>query len=651
MFIMKKKSVFLVVCCFVLIFQLRAQNFMFKTGMLPEDKKPAGIELYDFETLGFGEKLPDSVSLVPYAPIPGNQGSYASCVGWAYGYCATSILYAQKHNMKNRTAITALALCPFSVYNRIKEPDDLSCSHGSYLYKGAIELKKQGTKRYHINEIGCNESSSKDSSYRIFRIDNSYMIWDDYQEKTVADSIKILYTKKALAIKTPVVIGFKATNSFCYDVRKSDGFWENDKLDVLAGGHAMCVVGYNDRKFGGAFLIQNSWGEAWGKDGYVWVSYEDYAKNTLKAYVIELSNSPQKPNVIKGCDYGNCSNGYSRFHFQNNDAYEGDVKDGKPNGSGIYQYANGDVYYGAFKSGKKEGKGTYYFSDGTVKVAYWQADTINNGADYMEYRYGNVHDGISRFKGYMKGENWIFGSYSSTSYSTSEYTGKFVNGKKNDFGIQIANGNYIRVGNVEQDYYKNIYAYIKIESKYIAIYNSAYGDFKKLSNEFTLAGKIASFTENKADSIATSDKKQCTYGDCENGYGKYIYVSGNTYEGFFTNGYRNGYGIYTLKENGKISIYEGTYLANNRDGAGKLTMNDASVFIGQFKTGQKEGYGLYYTADNKAVAGLWQKNVYQEWDSELGFGAPDDPQGKETQAKTEKNNKYKPMNQPQLELK
>jgi hypothetical protein len=44
------------------------------------------------------------------------------------------------------------------------------------------------------------------------------------------------------------------------------------------GGHAICIVGYDDTKFGGAFEIVNSWGESWGKDGFIWIKYKDIYK-------------------------------------------------------------------------------------------------------------------------------------------------------------------------------------------------------------------------------------------------------------------------------------------------------------------------------------------------------------------------------------
>ena len=44
-----------------------------------------------------------------------------------------------------------------------------------------------------------------------------------------------------------------------------------------------------------------------------------------------------------------------------NGRYEGEVKNGKPEGKGILYCKNGNRYEGDFKNGKKEGKGIFYF--------------------------------------------------------------------------------------------------------------------------------------------------------------------------------------------------------------------------------------------------------------------------------------------------
>lgn len=61
--------------------------------------------------------------------------------------------------------------------------------------------------------------------------------------------------------------------------------------EKIVGGHAIVAVGYNDnikiqntnsgsKPTTGALLIRNSWGPAWGKNGYGWLPY-DYVLNGL----------------------------------------------------------------------------------------------------------------------------------------------------------------------------------------------------------------------------------------------------------------------------------------------------------------------------------------------------------------------------------
>jgi len=62
---------------------------------------------------------------------------------------------------------------------------------------------------------------------------------------------------------------------------------EEDRSMMGFGGHAQCVVGYDDKKYGGAFLIMNSWGSSWGNNGFAWVRYPDFRRFVREAYGLE----------------------------------------------------------------------------------------------------------------------------------------------------------------------------------------------------------------------------------------------------------------------------------------------------------------------------------------------------------------------------
>jgi len=69
--------------------------------------------------------------------------------------------------------------------------------------------------------------------------------------------------------------------------RKHDGsdiwvIWRPDDRDPdPLGGHAFLLAGYNDV----GFLVQNSWGPAWGRHGYATLPYEDWLDNAYDAWV------------------------------------------------------------------------------------------------------------------------------------------------------------------------------------------------------------------------------------------------------------------------------------------------------------------------------------------------------------------------------
>ncbi|MBX2847456.1 MAG: C1 family peptidase [Acidiferrobacterales bacterium] len=68
------------------------------------------------------------------------------------------------------------------------------------------------------------------------------------------------------------------------------GWWLNRKSslptikqsDQMIGGHAYCIIGYNEE----GFIVQNSWGEDWGWNGFALLSYEDWVDNGSDAWVV-----------------------------------------------------------------------------------------------------------------------------------------------------------------------------------------------------------------------------------------------------------------------------------------------------------------------------------------------------------------------------
>jgi hypothetical protein len=71
-------------------------------------------------------------------------------------------------------------------------------------------------------------------------------------------------------------------------------------------------------------------------------------------------------------------NGQGMFLFANNDRYEGNFSTGKFSGKGTFTYENGNSYSGDFLNGQPHGRGTFVFADIAARYS-------------GEFRYGQVN--------------------------------------------------------------------------------------------------------------------------------------------------------------------------------------------------------------------------------------------------------------------
>jgi C1A family cysteine protease len=96
---------------------------------------------------------------------------------------------------------------------------------------------------------------------------------------------RLLAIKQAIAAGYAVVFGTDVSVDFCNGTLASDG--EKPPIGKsIAGGHAMCVVGYN----GNLFRVANSWGSDFGDRGFVNFT-GDYLKwaNTNDLWIVQHS--------------------------------------------------------------------------------------------------------------------------------------------------------------------------------------------------------------------------------------------------------------------------------------------------------------------------------------------------------------------------
>lgn len=258
----------------------------------------AQAEVYEPLADNVKDPLPERVSLLEFAPKRLNQGKQGSCVAWASAYAARTILYSRATGQDpNGTSFS-----PSFLYNQIA----LENCQGSYLQRAMEAMQQRGSlplSQYPYDENTCSREpdNSQLQAAQPYKIKGASRLSkndgsggdDDYR-------VNMLAIKQNLAQGAPVVIGMRVGGSFMRAMEGQD-VWIPTKSDYQAaftnefGGHAMCVIGYDDYMKGGAFQIMNSWGQEWGNKGVCWVRYQDFDYFVVEAYGLHPMGAVNKP--------------------------------------------------------------------------------------------------------------------------------------------------------------------------------------------------------------------------------------------------------------------------------------------------------------------------------------------------------------------
>lgn len=350
-------------------------------GLIENDNKYATLARQP-RTLNFAT-VPMYYSLKKYCPTPGNQGNMGSCVGWATGYAAFTMANSINKNLSQTSEIDNATLSALYIYNQIKSSGN--CTEGSVITDAMDLIKSKGDcKKAEFSPATCDvqptqQHHSLASQLKIKDYLTLFEI-DDSPERKIDATINSIVSNK------PVVIGMILKPSF--DKVSSTGEYKPSADEPNDGGHAMCVVGFdNARK---VFEIINSWGTSWGNKGFLTISYDDYAKYTKYGYQFSLYENPSPNNTTVNLS-GDFE--FKKFTgFNNNEYAFAEVKPILQ--TNLYTLPSGtckkDDFYRVIAKNVKKDSYLYIFSlkpDNTVEILFPQGQSFSaNKLDGAEIR-------------------------------------------------------------------------------------------------------------------------------------------------------------------------------------------------------------------------------------------------------------------------
>ncbi len=252
--------------------------------------EPEGLD--PSEASGVRAVLPPQANLIARMPPVRNQQGRGTCVAHASAAAREYLLGPES---------TAGDLSEQFLYWACKQRDGFP-GEGTYIKTAMAVLEDKGVCTeaiwpYNPTKIAGNEgqgpppagAEEKAAAYRIAKGEPVEPRWVDELKKALASG-------KPVAFAVPVY-GYWLTEP----VRTNGDIRIPLPADKVVGGHAMCMVGYQDDASvpgGGYFLVRNSWGTSWARKsaagaGYCRLPYAYMSQFGRSAYTATAPEPPK----------------------------------------------------------------------------------------------------------------------------------------------------------------------------------------------------------------------------------------------------------------------------------------------------------------------------------------------------------------------
>jgi outer membrane protein assembly factor BamB len=268
----------LILLIFMLIF-LTLSAVEHRLGLLYQDPKEISW-LKKAEIKMTKQPLPCSLDYSYGMPPVGYQ-YMGSCVAWAFGYYYKGYQEYVDHDGWDMSDPDHQFHAKF-IYNMINGGRD----GGAYFGDGLKCLLDFGVAPYSSVSY-TNYDSVSWPTEKAFSDAIPYRCEDGFQIPVLTDAGIDSLKKHMFHHNDCAVIGIYVYQNFDNIGAHNNIFAVSEVTGDIRGGHALCLVGYNDSlptpDGPGAFRLVNSWSTSWGDNGYAWITYEAL-KSAITSY-------------------------------------------------------------------------------------------------------------------------------------------------------------------------------------------------------------------------------------------------------------------------------------------------------------------------------------------------------------------------------